>query len=55
MQKQLKVCWISAGVSSFIAGYLEKETIDKFVYVNINDQHEDSFPLHAVPLCLIRK
>lgn len=40
--KELKVCWISAGVSSFIAGYLERETIDKFVYIDIADQHEDS-------------
>lgn len=40
--KKLKVCWISAGVSSFIAGYLEKETIDKFLYIDIDDQHPDS-------------
>lgn len=38
----LKVCWISAGVSSFIAGYLERETIDKFIYIDIDDQHPDS-------------
>lgn len=42
MNKKLKVCWISAGVSSFIAGYLERETIDKFIYINIDDQHPDS-------------
>jgi hypothetical protein len=42
MREELKVCWISAGVSSFIAGYLERETIDKFVYIDIADQHEDS-------------
>lgn len=42
MSKQLKVCWISAGVSSFIAGYLERETIDKFIYIDIDDQHPDS-------------
>lgn len=40
--KQLKVCWISAGVSSFVAGYLERDTIDKFIYIDIEDQHSDS-------------
>lgn len=40
--KKLKVCWISAGVSSFIAGYLVKETVDKFIYIDIDDQHPDS-------------
>lgn len=39
---KLKVCWLSAGVSSFIAGYLERETIDKFIYIDIEDQHPDS-------------
>lgn len=39
---KLKVCWISAGVSSFIAGYLERDTIDKFIYIDIDDQHPDS-------------
>ena len=39
---KLKVCWISAGVSSFIAGYLERDTIDKFIYIDIEDQHPDS-------------
>lgn len=42
MRKKLKVCWISAGVSSFVAGYLEKDSIDKFIYINISDQHPDS-------------
>lgn len=42
MSKKLKVCWISAGVSSFIAGYLERDTIDKFIYIDIADQHPDS-------------
>ena len=41
-KEKLKVCWISAGVSSFIAGYLEKDTIDKFIYIDIEDQHPDS-------------
>lgn len=42
MYKHLKVCWISAGISSFIAGYLAKDTIDKFIYIDIKDQHPDS-------------
>lgn len=42
MSKSLKVCWISAGVSSFIAGYLERDTIDKYIYIDIDDQHPDS-------------
>lgn len=42
MKKALKVCWISAGVSSFIAGYIERDTIDKFLYIDIADQHSDS-------------
>jgi hypothetical protein len=40
--KKLKVCWISAGVSSFIAGYLERDTIDKYIYIDVEDQHPDS-------------
>lgn len=42
MSDKLKVCWISAGVSSFIAGYLDRDTIDKFIYIDIDDQHPDS-------------
>lgn len=38
----MKVCWISAGVSSFIAAYLERENIDHYVYLHIKDQHPDS-------------
>ncbi len=41
-RKKMKVCWISAGVSSFIAGYLERYSIDKFIYIDIDDQHPDS-------------
>jgi 3'-phosphoadenosine 5'-phosphosulfate sulfotransferase (PAPS reductase)/FAD synthetase len=42
MSKQkLKVCWISAGVSSFIAGYLAKD-VDRFIYIDIENQHPDS-------------
>ncbi len=42
MKKKLKVCWLSAGVSSFVAGYLAKDTIDKYIYIDIDDQHPDS-------------
>ena len=38
----VKVCWISAGVSSFIAGYLCKDEIDKFIYIDIDDQEKDT-------------
>ncbi len=38
----VKVCWISAGVSSFIAGYLCKDEIDKFIYIDIDDQEPDT-------------
>jgi hypothetical protein len=40
-KKKLKVCWISAGVSSFIAGYLAKD-VDRFIYIDIENQHPDS-------------
>lgn len=40
--KKLKVCWLSAGVSSFIAGYLVRDTVDEFIYIDIADQHPDS-------------
>ena len=39
--EKLKVCWMSAGISSFIAGYLAKD-VDRFIYIDIEDQHEDS-------------
>ena len=42
MANKLKACWISAGISSFIAGYLSRESIDKFLYIDIADQHPDS-------------
>lgn len=38
----MKVVWLSAGVSSFIAGYLVKDTVDKWIYIDIEDQHPDS-------------
>ena len=37
----MKVCWLSAGVSSFIAGYLAKD-VDKYIYIDIKEQHPDS-------------
>lgn len=36
------VCWFSGGVSSFIAGYLRKDIIDEFFYIDIKDQHPDT-------------
>lgn len=42
MNDKLTVCWLSAGVSSFIAGYLIRDEIDKFIYIDIDDQHPDS-------------
>lgn len=41
-EKKMKVCWLSSGVSSFIAAYLERDTTDKFIYIDIEDQHPDS-------------
>ena len=41
-KNKLKVCWISARVSSFVAGYLARDTIDKYIYIDIKDQHPDS-------------
>lgn len=38
----MKVVWISAGVSSFIAGYLVRNTVDKWIYIDVKDQHPDS-------------
>ena len=37
----VKVVWLSAGVSSFIAGYLAKD-VDEWIYIDIQDQHPDS-------------
>ncbi len=37
-----KVVWLSAGISSFIAGYLVKETVDEWIYIDVKDQHPDS-------------
>lgn len=41
MKEKLKVCWLSAGVSSFIAGYLAKN-VNEYIYIDIDDQHPDS-------------
>lgn len=38
----MKVCWFSAGVSSFIAAYLERGTLDKILYCHIEEQHPDT-------------
>ena len=38
---KMKVVWLSAGVSSFIAGYLAK-SVDKYIYIDIDNQHPDS-------------
>ena len=41
VMKKLKVCWVSAGISSFMAGYLA-EDVDEWIYIDISDQQEDS-------------
>ena len=41
MKRKLKVCWISAGISSFMAGYLAGN-VDEWIYIDIADQHPDS-------------
>jgi hypothetical protein len=38
----MRVCWFSAGASSFAAAYLVKDTLDRIVYTAIDDQHPDS-------------
>lgn len=37
-----EVCWFSGGVSSFIAAYLRRNTLDEIFYIDINDQHPDT-------------
>ena len=39
--KKLKVCWLSAGVSSLMAGYLAKD-VDLWIYIDVEDQHPDT-------------
>lgn len=36
-----RICWLSAGVSSFIAGYIAGN-VDQFIYIDVGDQHPDS-------------
>ena len=36
------VSWFSAGVSSFIATWLMRDTVDKVLYVHIDDHHPDT-------------
>jgi 3'-phosphoadenosine 5'-phosphosulfate sulfotransferase (PAPS reductase)/FAD synthetase len=36
------VSWFSAGVSSFIATYLERDKIDNTPYIHIDNQHSDT-------------
>lgn len=36
----MRVAWISAGISSFVAAYLAKP--DRIVYINVANQHPDS-------------
>lgn len=40
-RKKKKVCWISAGVSAFMAGYLSGDVYE-WIYIDISDQHPDS-------------
>ena len=40
-KKKLKVCWVSAGISSFMAGYFAGD-VDEWIYIDIDDQHPDS-------------
>lgn len=39
--KKYKAVWLSAGISSFVAGYLAKD-VDEYLYIDIADQHPDS-------------
>lgn len=39
--KDYKVCWLSAGISSFVAGYLAGD-VDEWIYIDISVQHPDS-------------
>lgn len=50
-RKEYKVCWLSAGVSSFMAGYVNdnynfgnifRRKVDEYIYIDIADQHADS-------------
>ena len=47
-KNKLKVCWISAGISSFMAGYLAND-VDEWIYIDIADQHPDSMKMIEKP------
>lgn len=38
----MNVVWLSAGISSFIAGWLERSGVDEWIYIDVADQHPDS-------------
>ena len=38
----MNICWLSAGVSSFIGAYLCKDELDKAIYIHIDDQEPDT-------------
>lgn len=38
----MNICWISAGVSSFISAYLLKDELEKVIYIHIDDQEPDT-------------
>jgi hypothetical protein len=38
----VRVSWFSAGVSSFIATYLERDNLDHIIYTHIDNQHPDT-------------
>lgn len=42
IMRDYKVVWLSAGVSSFIAGYIVRDTVDEWIYIDVKDQHPDS-------------
>lgn len=51
----MKVVWLSAGVSSFVAGYLANN-VDEYLYIDIEDQHPDSTRfIHDCEGCLGKK
>ena len=39
--RDYKVCWLSAGVSSFVAGVLAND-VDEWIYIDIANQHPDT-------------
>jgi hypothetical protein len=49
------VSWFSAGVSSFVATWLERARIDRIIYIHIDEQHPDSLRFVADAEKLIGK